>query len=77
MPVVDFEPDADESNVLGVIMCKQFLQSGVRSNEFGKVDRKLLKIMVGAGLKCVFLLSVILIPMNVADGRCHDGRTNQ
>ena len=50
MPVVDLEPEAEESLVFGVIMRKQFLQSGPRSTEFGKGDNKLQKIMLNAGL---------------------------
>ena len=50
MPVVDLELQAGESLVFGVIMRKQFLQSGLRSTEFRKSDSKLRKIMLNGGL---------------------------
>ena len=43
MPVVDWGPDAEGPDVFGVIMRKQFPQSGPRSTEFGKGDTKVVQ----------------------------------
>ena len=50
MPVVDLEPEAGEPEVFGMIIRKQFPQSGPRSTEFGEGGSKLRKIMLNAGL---------------------------
>ena len=66
MPVVDLGPDAGRSEVLSVIMRKQFPQSGPRSTEFGKGDTKLWKITFDAGL---LLLSGLYFSCILTNGK--------